>query len=81
MQGPYGSTESSSADSDTISPVQTWDSKINSLVAAIGGAVDILAVRLASDEVLSRFNSVVWNEYSRVFTQSASEMPIALPCQ
>jgi hypothetical protein len=81
MQGPYGSTESSSADSDTISPVQTWDSKINSLVATIGGAVDILAVRLDSDEVLTRFNNVVWNEYSRVFTQSASKLPIALPCQ
>ncbi len=80
MQGPYGSTESCSIDSDTISPVQTWDSKINSLVAAIGGAVDIIALKLDSDGLLARFRAVVETEYSRVFPEHGGIASIALPC-
>ncbi len=80
MQGPYGSTESCSADSDVISPVLTWDSKVNSLVAAIGGAIDIIASQLDSDGLLARFNSVVETEYARVFPGHSSSASIALPC-
>jgi hypothetical protein len=80
MQGPYGSTESCSSDSDVISPVLTWDSKINSLVAAIGGAVDIIASQLDSDGLLLRFNTVVQTEYARVFPGHTSNASIALPC-
>jgi hypothetical protein len=80
MQGPYGSTESCSSDSDVISPVLTWDSKINSLVAAIGGAIDIIASQLDSDGLLLRFNTVVQTEYARVFPGHTSNASIALPC-
>ena len=80
MQGPYGSTESCSSDSDVISPVQTWDSKVNSLVASIEGAVDIIAERLESDGLLSRFRRVVEEEYGRVFPGAGSGAALALPC-
>ena len=81
MQGPYGSTESCSVDSDTISPVQTWDSKINSVVAALGGAADIIALKLESDGLLVRFRSVVETEYSRVFPEHGGNASLALPCR
>lgn len=80
MQGPYGSTESCSTDNDTISPVQTWDSKINSLVASIGGSIDIIAMKLESDGLLSRFRSVVDREYTLAFPGGGSNNSIALPC-
>jgi hypothetical protein len=81
MQGPFGSTESCSSDGDAISPVLTWDSKINSLVASVGGAIDIIASQLDSDGLLARFRSVVEKEYALVFPGAASRAPVALPCQ
>ncbi len=81
MQGPYGSTESCSTETDTISPVQTWDSKINSLVASIGGSIELIAMKLDNDGLLSRFRTVVDREYTLAFPErGSSNYSIALPC-
>ncbi len=60
--------------------MQTWDSKINSLVAAIGGAADLLSQRLQRDGRLRRFQRVVQREYRRTFPAAAPGQ-LALPCQ
>jgi hypothetical protein len=80
MQGPYGSTESCSTGSDEIAAVHTWDSKINSLVACIEGAIDIIAERLEDDGLLSRFQGVVEREYLHAFPAAADRGELALPC-
>jgi len=73
MQGLHGSTEAVNVNGTDISPVVTWDSKITSAVAMLGGVADIVAKGLKSDGVYDRFTSVVQREWSLAFPSLVGE--------
>jgi hypothetical protein len=73
MQGPYGSTEASSLDGKRMSPVATWDSKITSVVAMLGGIAHISERVMVRDNTFARFYAIVDKEWSRVFTNLNGE--------
>ncbi len=73
MQGPYGSTEASNTAGSMISPVVTWDSKITSVVAMLGGVAPINERVMRQQNVYDRFHDIVDREWSRVFTTLRGE--------
>jgi len=80
MQGLFGSTESCNTTGTAISPVLTWDSKITTLCAMLGGISDITREILQLD---GKYEEFVWRvdyEWSRVFTSLHGEsMGFAVP--
>ncbi len=42
MQGPYGSTEAINVNGTEISPLVTWDSKITTVLAMLGGVSNLV---------------------------------------
>lgn len=80
MQNPFGSTESISVDASAISPVLTWDSKITSLCAMLGGVSNLVERGMMRDRVLSQFSSVIDREWLRVFpVLRGQDQPIESP--
>lgn len=77
MQGPHGSTEATSVNGTEISPLTTWDSKITTVLAMLGGVSDIVARGLAAvpggitsgggGSALDRFYYVLQREYALAF--------------
>ena len=86
-QGPYGSSEAQLTNGEAISPVITWDSKITTVWALLGGIQDIVAkyMRLENttfqpEPLLKRFTSVIDREWSRVFPNLQGEhIPFSYP--
>jgi hypothetical protein len=63
-----------------ISPVLTWDSKISTIGAMIGGIADLNRAALKEDGHYDRFVKVVTEEWNIVFKSLNGEgMPFALP--
>lgn len=88
MQGPYGSTEAIAINGTLISPLTTWDSKITTVLAAVGGVHGLVGEAMqcqmdqwGSDTTwFSRFTAVVAREYGSVFNGTQpSTAPMALP--
>jgi hypothetical protein len=73
MQGPLGSTEAINVQGTMISPVVTWDSKITSVAAMLGGVADIVQLGLERDGKLTRFSTVIDREWNRVFQNLEGE--------
>lgn len=73
MQSQYGSTEAINANGTEISPLTTWDSKITTVLAMLGGVGDIVERGLrrepdaAYGTAYGRFVYVVNREHERVF--------------
>lgn len=67
MQGLFGSTESCNTTGTAISPVLTWDSKITTLCAMLGGISDITKIVLQQDGKYEEFLQRVNYEWARVF--------------
>jgi len=73
MQSKYGSTEAINANGTEISPLTTWDSKITTVLAMLGGVGSIVerGMRVEKDAVygtiFDRFVYVVNREHERVF--------------
>jgi hypothetical protein len=67
MQGPFGSTEATNMNGTLISPVNTWDSKITSVLAVCGGVGDLVRDALKHDGTYARFTSIIEKEWGRVF--------------
>jgi hypothetical protein len=67
MQGPYGSTESISTTGNAIAPVLTWDSKITTICAMVGGVASIVRDRLIMENKFNRFYEVVNTEWNLAF--------------
>ena len=73
MQSRYGSTEAINANGTEISPLVTWDSKITTVLAMLGGVGDIVkeGLRAEKDSVYGslydRFVYVVNREYELAF--------------
>eukprot|EP00026_Physarum_polycephalum_P015640 Phypoly_transcript_16365.p1 GENE.Phypoly_transcript_16365~~Phypoly_transcript_16365.p1 ORF type:complete len:101 (+),score=4.45 Phypoly_transcript_16365:560-862(+) len=80
MQGPHGSTEAILVNGTMISPLLTWDTKITTLQALLGGIPKLTSTFMAKDGVLERFQYIAQREYSRVFpTLQGENIPFALP--
>jgi hypothetical protein len=89
MQSSFGSTEAINANSTEISPLTTWDSKITTVVAMLGGVADITAEGLFREKdaqfgnSYNRFVNVVNREHALVFGKEeeilGDNIPFALP--
>ena len=66
-QNCYGTTESFNVTGTTISPLTTWDSKITTLAATVGGIADINAGILKDMGLLGKLVGKIESEWSRVF--------------
>mmetsp|Transcript_75347 Transcript_75347/g.176896 ORF Transcript_75347/g.176896 Transcript_75347/m.176896 type:complete len:233 (+) Transcript_75347:109-807(+) len=67
MQGPLGSTEASAVQADLISPFLTWDTKINPLVAYLGGTSQLVKDGLIAEGRWGRFTETIQALYEPVF--------------
>ena len=77
MQGPFGSIESCKSDGSDICPLVTWDSKITSVLAMLGGVGTLVGEAMKADRITSTgssgvsayasFVQVVLREHQRVF--------------
>jgi hypothetical protein len=80
MQNPYGSTESIAVNGTMICPLLTWDAKITSVLAMLGGMGEITEGYLHQDGLWDTFHSIVDREYSRAFPVLHGEaLPFGLP--
>lgn len=55
MQNPYGSSESELIDGSAISSFVSWDSKVTTVNALLGGVVDFVRWKMQSDGIYSDF--------------------------
>jgi hypothetical protein len=67
MQNPYGSTESERVNGTGISSFVSWDSKITTVAALLGGVVDLVRTKMSKDEIYHAFITVAQREYSLAF--------------
>ncbi|KAG6040848.1 hypothetical protein E4U41_006890 [Claviceps citrina] len=67
MQNPYGSTESTRVDGESVSALVTWDSKVLTVVALLGGVGDLVRAKMREDGIYEAFVSITQREYGRVF--------------
>ncbi|CAI7565174.1 unnamed protein product [Penicillium glandicola] len=73
MQNIYGSTESTRVDGTGVSALLTWDSKVTTVVAILGGVSDFVRQRMKAENVYDEFVDIIETEYSRVFTHLKGE--------
>eukprot|EP01012_Entosiphon_sulcatum_P042783 TRINITY_DN5687_c0_g1_i1.p1 TRINITY_DN5687_c0_g1~~TRINITY_DN5687_c0_g1_i1.p1 ORF type:complete len:527 (-),score=79.40 TRINITY_DN5687_c0_g1_i1:42-1601(-) len=81
-QGPYGSIEGLALNGTMLSPLVTWDTKMTTVLAMVGGIGDIVGDFLQAEtpDKYQRFLSVVESEYNRVFPSLNGEnQTFALP--
>ena len=55
----YGSTESTRVDGTGVSALVTWDSKITTVVAILGGVTDLVRQKMKADGVYAEFVDVI----------------------
>lgn len=80
MQNRFGSTESAAVDGSGISPVLTWDSKVTSCVAMLGGVASLVEQEMKEENVFDEFARIVELEWSSVFTELEGEdLPFSAP--
>lgn len=81
MQNPYGSTESERIDGSAISSFVSWDSKITTVSAILGGVVDLVRSKMKKDSVYDDFIEITSREYDLVFGEGliGEDVEICLP--
>ncbi|KAI2760410.1 CAZyme family GH162 [Penicillium roqueforti] len=80
MQNIYGSTESTRVDGTGVSALLTWDSKVTTVVAILGGVTDLVRQKMKADHVYDEFVDIIETEYSRVFKHLKGEnVDLCLP--
>lgn len=52
---PYGSTESTRVDGELVSALLTWDSKVTTVVALLGGVTDLVRQKMKADGIYNEF--------------------------
>lgn len=67
MQNLYGSTESERRDGTGISAFVSWDSKITTVIALLGGVGDFTRAKMKKDGIYKEFVAITQREYGRVF--------------
>ena len=81
MQGAYGSTEAVNVNGTEISPLTTWDSKITTVLAMLGGIGPLVARGMQRDlspvysapNAYEEFLAIVGSEHARVFDAYTSK--------
>ena len=58
-QNKYGSTEGLSIYGDSVSPLVTWDAKMTTVLAIMGGVTDIITDKLTSEKMLDEFLAII----------------------
>ena len=58
MQNPHGSTESERIDGTAVSSFVSWDSKITTVVALLGGVGDFVRAKMMDDGIYQEFIDV-----------------------
>lgn len=56
---PYGSTEGSRIDGTLVSSFVSWDSKVTTVIAMLGGIQDLVRDRMKSDGIYNEFKDVL----------------------
>ncbi|KAF2191459.1 putative GPI anchored protein [Zopfia rhizophila CBS 207.26] len=81
MQNPYGSTESERIDGNGISSFVSWDSKITTIAAILGGVQNLVREKMKRDGVYQEFLDVSQREHERVFGSNlkGDEVELCLP--
>ena len=59
MQNPYGSTESERIDGTAVSSFVSWDSKVTTVVALLGGVGDLVREKMERDGIYGEFLRVL----------------------
>ena len=79
-QNPYGATEAININGTLISPLTTWDSKITTVTAILGGIVDITRKVLQDRGLYEKFTSRLEGDYNKVFTEiEGDRIPFVIP--
>ncbi|EPS34573.1 hypothetical protein PDE_09537 [Penicillium oxalicum 114-2] len=73
MQNIYGSTEAIRRDGAGVSALLTWDSKMTTVNAILGGVSDLVRQKMKSDNIYTAFVDRIEAEYSRVFKHLKGE--------
>ncbi|KAJ6097338.1 hypothetical protein N7499_001712 [Penicillium canescens] len=73
MQNIYGSTESTRVDGTGVSALVTWDSKVTTVSALLGGVTDFVRQKMKADKIYDEFVDIIETEYSRVFKNLKGE--------
>jgi hypothetical protein len=83
MQNPYGSTESTRIDGTAISSFVSWDSKITTVNAILGGVQDIVKRTLVREGNYKIFITRMAGEYERVFGEqlNGEDIDLCLPTE
>jgi hypothetical protein len=79
---PYGSTESERIDGTAISSFVSWDSKITTVNALLGGVYSIVGRKMRKEGIYDEFIDVASREYGRVFGHGSLQgehVPLCLP--
>lgn len=81
MQNPYGSTESTRIDGTAISSFVSWDSKITTVNALLGGVQSIVSRKMKADGIYDAFIRRITSEYQMKFSGNLSgeNVSICLP--
>ncbi len=81
MQNPYGSTEAQRRDGTGISSFVSWDSKITTVVALLGGVGDFVRAKMKVDEIYDEFINITTREYGMVFGKglAGEDVHLCLP--
>jgi hypothetical protein len=80
-QNCFGTTEALDVSGAAVSPITTWDSKITSVAAALGGVADLTATFLQTRGLLDDFVKTVEAVWSSVFALPlpGEQLDFALP--
>jgi hypothetical protein len=77
---PYGSTESTRIDGTAISSFVSWDSKITTVNAILGGVGNFVKQKMAQDGIYDEFIKVLNREYGMVFKHlNGEDVKLCLP--
>ncbi|MBI4971211.1 MAG: 6-phosphogluconolactonase, partial [Candidatus Omnitrophica bacterium] len=80
MQSRFGTVESASVDGNAIAPLLTWDGKMTTVLAALGGIHAQIAKALKADGKYDAFRQILKREYGSVFPAVAkNDIPFASP--
>ena len=74
MQNPYGSTESERIDGTAVSSFVSWDSKITTVAALLGGVVDLVREKMKTDGIYSQFLTVTNVSFPRTICLRLNEL-------
>ncbi|KAG8423949.1 hypothetical protein J3458_000793 [Metarhizium acridum] len=80
MQNLYGSTESTRVDGELVSALVTWDSKITTVLALMGGVGGLVRPKMKRDRIYKDFIAITKREYGHVFKDLKGEdIALCLP--